>query len=152
MKDATIQIEFTTHCLANSYINNGQQDCFPKDAGTGMLIWQQAWWYSAFTKAIEITKIKGIKPSDVCIDLMIKADTASYKRKYGENNSRVHEAIFPGKQITINAIVADHVTESTLSAILTKMGTYVGLSPYGHCLGFGHFVVKKITIAPSESV
>ncbi|MFC1453620.1 hypothetical protein ACFLQL_00385 [Verrucomicrobiota bacterium] len=149
MKDAKIQIEFTTHCLANSSANDGKKDCFPRDTTTNDIIFQQSWWYSAFTKAIEISKTKGIKPSDVCIDLMIKAETDLYKRKYGENNFRVHEAIFPGSSITINAIVADHITESTLTAILTKMGTYIGLSPYGHKLGYGKFKLIKVTIEPS---
>ena len=122
MKDARFKLEFTAHVLANSSNSTGQKDCFQRDSDDN-LIFQQSWFYSAFTKAIEITRIKGIKPGDISMDLLVKAPTQMYKRKYGEDNYRTHEAIMPGTVVEFNAIVADHITESVLKNLLNKMGT-----------------------------
>ena len=56
----------------------------------------------------------------------------------------------PGAKVEFNAVIADHVTLSNLQAILERMGTYVGLSPYGHRLGYGHFKVLSVDVQASE--
>lgn len=150
MKDARFELEFTSHVLANSTNAQGQKDYFQRD-GDNNLIFQQSWFYAAFTKAIELSRIKGIKANDISMDLTVKAATQLYNRKYGDDNYREHEAIMPGTVVTFNAMVSDIITESTLRVLLEKMGTYIGLSPYGHNLGFGHFRVKSVTVAPSDA-
>ena len=149
MKDTKFTIEFTTHCLANAIGPDGDKDHFQRDSH-GKLIWQQSWWYSSFTHAIELAHIRGIKAADIHMNLAVEADTEIYRRRYGEDKFRTHEAIMPGTHVTFEAIVADHVTESNLKTILDRMGTYVGLSPYGFRLGFGKFNVVDVTIAPSD--
>jgi len=151
MKDANWTLEFTSHVLANSMHADGERDVFQRDSN-GAMIWQQSWWYSAFTKAIELAHIRGIKAADIQVDLVVKADTAFYKRTYGrDEKSRVHEAIFPGTRVTFEAMVADHVTWSSLKAILERMGKYIGLSPYGHRLGFGKFNVAMLAVGGSDA-
>ena len=149
MKDVKFTLEFTTHVLANGTGPTGEKDCFQRDNEKN-LVWQQAWWYSAFAQAIDLARIKGIKPGDIHMNLSVKADTEVYKRRYGENKFRTHEAILPGSRVTFEAVVADHVTESSLHLILERMGKYIGLSPYGYRLGFGKFNVVKVEVAPSE--
>lgn len=150
MKEAQFSLEFTSHVLANSTNASGDKDRFQRDS-QDCLVFQQSWWYSAFTKAIDITRIRGVKPSDISMDLCVIAPTQLYKRHYGEEGIRVHEAIMPATKVTFNAVVADHITESILHTILDKMGTYVGLSPYGHKLGFGKFRVLSVKVEPSDA-
>jgi len=150
MKDARFELEFTSHVLANSTNAQGQKDYFQRD-GDNNLIFQQSWFYAAFTKAIDLTRVKGVKANDISMDLTVKAPTQLYNRKYGEDNYREHEAIMPGTVVIFNAMVSDIITETTLRNLLEKMGTYIGLSPYGHNLGFGHFRVKSVTVAPSDA-
>ena len=57
----------------------------------------------------------------------------------------------PGTKVTFVAMVADYVTESSLQYILEKMGSFVGLSPYGYKLGYGKFSVVSVEVAPSDS-
>ena len=150
MKAVSFELEFTTSVLANSTNVKGQQDVFQRD-GSNNIILQQSWIYTALTKAIELTRIRGVKASDISVDLVIKAPTEVYNRKYGHDQYREHEAIMPGTVVTFNAMVSDNVTESILRNILEKLGTYIGLSPYGHALGHGRSVLKSLTVEPSDA-
>lgn len=148
MKEAYFTLEFTSHVLANSTNSDGETDRFMRDSDN-KLIFQQSWWYTAFTKAIEVSQLKGIKAGDISMDLTVEAPTQIYARRYGEDKIRKHEAIMPGTIVKFNAIVSDHITESTLQQLLSKLGTFVGLSPYGFRLGYGKFKVKEIQVQPS---
>lgn len=151
MKEAQFSLEFTSHVLANSTNSDGEKDVFQRDSD-GKLVFQQSWWYSAFTKAIELSHIRGVKPGDISMDLIVDAPTKPYHRRYGEAKIRIHEAIMPGTVVNFNAVVSDQVTESILRLLLDKMGTFVGLSPWGYNLGYGKFKVKKLTVSPSEGM
>ncbi len=153
MKDAKFTLEFTKHVLANSIGPDGKRDRFERDSDN-RLIWQQSWWYSAFARSIQLAKIRGIKPADICMDLSVQADTDLYPRRWierGQPRIRTHEAIMPGTKVSFEAMVADHVTTSILEDILKRMGQYVGLSPYGYRLGFGRFHVVEVDVEPSDS-
>ena len=150
VKDVSFILEFTRHVLANGTAPNGDRDRFQRDS-TGKLIWEQSWWYSAFNTAIELSRMRGIKAADIHMNLTVEADTELYKRRYGEDKFRTHEAIMPGTQVTFEAMVSDQITESNLTVILERMGTYVGLSPYGYRLGYGKFNVIEVSVAPSDS-
>jgi hypothetical protein len=150
MKDVTFTVEITSHVLANGTGEHNRRDTFQRDS-QNRLIFQQNWWYSAFSTTLDMLRIRGIKPSDIFMDLTVDAQTEIYHRRYGQNQVRVHEAIMPGTRVTFHAVVADHVTRSTLTAILERMGRFVGLSPYGHKLGYGHFNLLELHVTPSES-
>jgi hypothetical protein len=150
MKDVCFTLEFTNYVLANSIGPDGERDCFQRDS-QGRLLWQQSWWYSAFTQAIKLAKIRGIKAGDIHMDLAVSAETEKYRRRYGDGEYRTHEAIVPGTKVTFEAVVADHVTKSSLQEILGRMGKYVGLSPYGYKLGYGRFNVVDVEVEPSDA-
>ena len=153
MKDAKFTLEFIAHVLANGTGPNGEKDRFQRDS-ENKLIWQQSWWYSAFTRSIELANIRGVKAADIHMNLSVDAPTDFYRRRYGdsrEDKYRTHEAIMPSTRVSFEAIVADHVTESNLKTILDRMGAYVGLSPYGYRLGYGKFKVISVEVAPSDS-
>lgn len=151
MKNATFTVEFIRHVLANGRGPNGEKDVFERD-GDGALIFHQSWWYSAISKAIESASIRGIKAGDIDMDLSVRADTRMWNRHYGSGAAtRTHEAIMPGTKVTFQASVADRVTESSLTEILTRVGKYVGISPYGHKLGYGRFRVIDVTVTPSDA-
>ena len=150
MKEAKFELEFTSHVLANSTNVKGQKDVFQRD-GDDNLVFQCSWWYTALTKAIELARVRGVKASDISMDLTVKAPTEIYNRKYSGDQYREHEAIMPGTVVTFNAMVSDNITESILRNILEKLGTYVGLSPYGHGLGYGKAHLKSLTVEPSDA-
>ena len=159
MKDATFTLEFTRHVLANSMgpgpaddrvDGEMKKDRFERDS-QDRLVWQQSWWYSAFARSIQLAKVRGVKPGDICMDLSVDAPTELYPRRWGEGRIRTHEAIMPGTKVKFEAMVSDQVTTSTLQDILRKMGQFVGLSPYGYKLGYGRFRVASVEVEPSDS-
>lgn len=149
MKNATFEVEFIRHVLANGRGPNGERDVFERTSDNS-LIFYQTWWYSAFAKALDGSAVRGIKPGDISVDLVVAAPTAKWNRHYGEDKSRLHEAIMPGTRVTFRAEVSDKVTESNLTEILERMGRFVGISPYGHNLGYGRFKVVKVSVEPSR--
>jgi len=151
MKDACFTVCFNSHVLANSTGPNGEQDCFQR-SDDNHIVFQQSWFHSAFTKAIELAKIRGIKASDIQVDLTFDAPTQLYRRRFGDGQFRQHEAIMPGTRVTFNAIVSDGVTEQILRTLLARIGKFIGLSPYGYRLGFGKFSVVSVEVAHSDAV
>lgn len=150
MKNTQFVLEFVSHVLANSVGPNGERDYFQRD-GSNQIVFQQSWFHSAFSHAIELARIRGVKASDIQMDLTFTAPTQVYRRRYGDNKYRPHEAIMPGTKVTFNAVVADHVTEQILHNILERMGKFVGLSPFGFRMGFGKFNVFTVNVAPSDA-
>lgn len=148
MKNAKFEVEFTRHVLANASQGTEDRDRFPRDSQR-RLIFHHTWFYAAFEQSIKLAKVRGIKPADIHMDLVVAAPTSLYSRKYGRDKFREHEAIMPGTKVTFEAVVADHVTQSNLAEILDKMGRFVGLSPSGYNLGYGRFIVKKVEVTPS---
>ena len=57
----------------------------------------------------------------------------------------------PGTKVTFEALVDDLVTESALRNILTRVGRFIGLSPYGHKLGYGMFHLIDLKIQKSTA-
>lgn len=138
MKDAAVTIEYLTHCLASGRKSDKGYDEFEKD-GDGKLIWRQSWWYAALARAIDMAGVRGVKPGYFSFSPTVSAAVIVYKRKYGYDKFRTHEAIAPGTKVVFDLVVHDSVTLSVMERIFDKMGKFVGLTPYGHGLGFGKF-------------
>lgn len=149
MKLAQFKLRFTSHCLANGRSGDTGHDVFPRD-GNNCMIWQKSWFFTAFKQAIELAGIRGIKPGDINVNLLVDAPTQVYTRHYGGNRTRAHEAIMPSTVVAFEAAVDDRVTASALKNILEKLGHFIGLSPFGYNLGFGRFEVVEVNVAPSE--
>lgn len=145
MKDATFTLEFVTHCLANGRKNNEDVDVFDRDS-RGRLIWKHSWWYAALSRAIKDTKTHGVKAGQINVCLVVDADVSNYRRHVKESWYRSHEAIFPGTKVTFDATVDDSITQTMLETLLRRVGKYIGISPWGHNLGFGRFEVLDVTV------
>jgi hypothetical protein len=147
MKDAKFTLEFVTHCLANGRKEGERLDTFPRDSA-GKLIWKHSWWYAAFSRAINEAKLRDIKPGQINVCLTVEADVEIHRRRIKDKWYREHEAIFPGTKVSFDATVDDAITEFTLRALLKRVGQYIGISPWGHNLGFGRFEVVDVTVDP----
>lgn len=147
MKDARFTIEFVTHCLATGGTPEDDiPDTFQRDS-QDHIIMQQPWWHAAFTRAIDLARLRDkVIATDIQVDPAVTADTERYQRRFEQDGYRTHEAIMPGTKVTFDAMVEDHITKDILEALLNRMGKYVGLSPYGHKLGFGKFNVVSLTV------
>ena len=145
MKDMTLAVEYVTHALSAGRKPDDDHDSFDRDT-SGNIIFRQPWWHAAMLKAIELAGLRGIKPGYFYFDPVVPVKTEIYRRKYGRDRFRVHEAIMPGTLFRVRAMVDDAVTEKQAMDLFTCMGRYVGLSPFGYNLGFGKFEVKELTL------
>ena len=150
VKDCQYEIEVVTHILANGRVPGKDCAAFHRDS-LNHIIFQESWFFSAYSKGIELANIRGIKAGDIHTNLVIDAPTGFYKRYFEEGDYRVHEAIFPGTRVKFEAVVRDHVTQPELEGILERVGKFVGLSPFGYNLGFGKFVLIAVSVAPSDA-
>lgn len=147
MKEMILEIEYVTECLAQSQGRREQNTDWFKRDGDKNIIWCQSWWYSAISRTVEMYEIRGIKPSMFNFCPVVEAEkTEVFERQYKRNKIRCHESIPVGTRVTFTAVVADQITDSVANSLFTKMGKYVGLSPYGHNLGYGKFNVISIDL------
>lgn len=147
MKDARFTVEFVTHCLATGGIpEENIPDTFQRDSND-RIIMQQPWWHAAFTRAISLSRLDDkVKATDIQMDPAVVAETQRYQRRFNQDEFRTHEAVMPGTRVTFNAMVEDNVTKDILTAILERLGKYVGFSAYGFKLGFGKFNVISVDV------
>lgn len=148
MKRATIKISVITPILAN-YAGEERRNSFSRDRD-GRVVFQHTWWYTAILAAIGQTRIRGIKPGDISISPVVEVETDRYQRQYGDKGTRDHECIPARAPVTLEAVVSDHVTKSGLSTIFEHLGNFVGMSPFGHNLGYGRFNVDSIDVAEGD--
>jgi hypothetical protein len=146
MKKAKFEIEFLQPMLANG--RPGDITCrFNRDT-EGMLVFESRWWHSAISAALKnMPDMKHVSPEDINVALQVRAATKLHERTYFKHDKkcrRVHESIPPGAIVKFEALVADQVSESNLKAILSMIGSYIGMSPFGYKLGFGKFKVLTI--------
>lgn len=150
MKDVQFTVEFIQHVLSN--VDPSGKQCKFQRTSDGALIFQQSWWHSAFAHATDgVDDLRHIKPGDISMDLQVNAPTEMYKRRYSAKRFRVHEAIMPGTKVTFSAIVDDRVSESNMHLLLDRVGRFIGLSPFGHRLGYGKFKVLDVSVQPSAA-
>lgn len=147
MKEMTLEIEYVTECLAQSHGDRKDNtDWFKRDRENN-IIWCQSWWYSAITRTVEIYEVRGVKPSMFNFCPVVETErTEVFERQYRRNQTRLHESIPVGTRVTFTAVVGDQITRSVAAGLFDKMGKYVGLSPYGHKLGYGKFNVVSIEL------
>jgi len=138
MKEFKFEVEFLQPALANG----GREDdeCrFPRTSD-GKLVFQDAWWHSAITAALmNMADMEHVHPSDIHIDLEIEAETRMFARRFNGDQTRVHESIPAGARVKLSALTSQHVAEADLRAVMDRLGRFVGISPFGHRLGYGKF-------------
>lgn len=148
MYKATMTVEFLTPCLSAANFDDDGRDRFLRD-GRDCLIWKQAWWYAALAQAIpaaDLDENANVSPKDFRFDLEVCADELEFfPRQYDKTQTRVHEAIPRGSNVTFRFMVGQGVSEDDVAEIMSVLGKYIGMTPYGYNLGYGKFNVTELT-------
>lgn len=145
MQRMTLTVEYVTHALSSGRHGDNHYDSFERDPADN-IIWRQPWWHAAILKTIELTGMRGLKPAYFYFEPAVKAETELFKRKYGRDKFRMHESIMPGSKMTVKALVDDTISEEQARDLFVNMGRFVGLSPFGHNLGYGKFEVVNFEL------
>ena len=138
MKEVEVKLQFVTPCLANNRYDD--YDRFNKDK-SGNVIMMPTWWktileHGANTLCRHQSEVQNIKVHPI-IDGMPKR----YKRYWGNNQFKEHEAFLAGDIIGIKVMLPDSVPYADLLKILELAGPYKGISPYRWSEGYGNFIV-----------
>ena len=140
MNRTTFTISFLTHCLAHSpgtipdrFVRSGDQ-----------ILLTPAQWHAALGRAVPLSGVEA-NPADIQPELTFSAPTRLWRRRYGADQYRTHETIWPGTEVSLRAVTQPCLSEDQLRRILTALGSFVGISPFGHRLGFGRFRLLSLT-------
>lgn len=138
MKEVKFTVEFMQPALANGCLE--EDECkFPRTSD-GKIVFQESWWYSAISATVlNLPDFEHIRPSDIHMDPEVDVETKMYTRKFNGTQERVHECIPAGSKVTFSAMIGPHIPEEDFKAVMDRLGRFVGISPFGHRLGFGKF-------------
>lgn len=142
MTKGYIEVEFLQHCLSCGNRGDGDTDKFQR-ASDGSIIWSQSWWHAVLTKAKQELDMDVIV-TDMAFSLSITAETGVYRRRYSGKKFRNHEAIKTGTQVRFDFALKNAVTMEELTTMMTHIGEFIGISPYGYNLGYGKFKVIDV--------
>ena len=151
MRKIKIKINFDTPCLSSK---SDQEDISRFDkVEDKILVFPYPWFYSAITDAINLLDLKDIKPSSFNVDVHVVCESITIlNRSYGRDKYRKHEALPIGTGLTFNLLVANHISDELTREIIETIGKYIGLSPFGHTLGYGRFTVKEFIKFNKENI
>jgi hypothetical protein len=144
MLTASVTIEFKSPCLANSAesATNGGIDAFDR-AEDGRPMWHPRCLDAAIRRASQFvsdvpsgTRLIEIEPE---FDALVKLHTRTYTRK-GKEYERTHEIVPSGVPCDIVVRLSEEYPEQA-KEMLVSLGRLVGISPFGHNLGFGRFEI-----------
>lgn len=143
MREMTIDIRFTSPCLGAVRVPDGpvRFDRAGEDVTLPLSAWRRALELGADTVGVPHDRIEGIR-----IDPIIRRRPDIYQRYYDKAKFTEHEAYPTDTIIQVTALVPHTVSDALFMRIMTAIGKWWGISPYGwERHGYGRFVVVKHT-------
>jgi hypothetical protein len=140
MRQITVRLKFVTPCLG--HIRKPDKDQFERDAA-GNVIFMNSWWRKVLEFGAQAYGKHQALISAVRFDSVILGTVQTFKRFYGAQAFKEHEAFLPGTEITIRVVIPDGMVEAEFIEILKVAGRYKGISPYGWQDGYGRFDVNN---------
>jgi len=152
MKELTVRIRFTSHCLGNQKAKDGSGRFeFMRSPDGEHVLFLATWHHANLRMAAQLL---GRHQSDVGkiywdinVDGALREDRwhrawyispKSKQRRYS-----LHEAFFPGQEVSVNCAVPSSISDEDFWRLMAKVGQYKGISPWkpGE---FGNFEVVSI--------
>jgi len=141
MREVTITLEFTQHCLGDCrYKNKSKMLRDPK--GRVMLL--APWWLAIMRYAAEVLGAHLEAVKDIDWDPIVEGETNDYKRFYSPGKWTLHEAFYPGDQVVAKAVIPDAISLDDFRELLRIAGRYKGISPYRKDRQYGTFDVVSV--------
>ena len=143
MREMTIDIRFTSPCLGAVRVQDGpvRFDRAGEDVTLPLSAWRRALELAADTVGIPRDRIEGIR-----VDPIIRRKPDTYQRYYDKAKFTEHEAYLTDTTIPITVLVPHTVSDALLMRLMTAVGKWWGISPYGwEKHGYGRFAVIKHT-------
>jgi len=153
MRELTVRIRFTTHCLGNvrkHYRAKGRLRNYyvlPRNP-EGKVIFMPTWWATTLRRAAEILCKHFKEVEQIRFALEVDGNPRPipdqlFRRYFEADKFSSHEAFFPGDVIGATCAVPDAIDDDDFHRLLTYAGKYCGMSP-GHPNKFGYYVVESV--------
>lgn len=149
MREMTVRIKFTKHCLGNVKARDGGGR-FLLPRGPGGQVTFLASWHNANVRFA--SQILGRHQDevrrmlwDINVDGVVSRD-GWYKRYYRVGDKQryaLHESYLPGQVIGVNCVVPSAITDDDLWSLIRIAGQYKGISPWKPGT-YGLFEVESI--------
>jgi len=156
MQEVSFRIRFTTPCLGSV---RPPSDADPLVANTMMkdadqrVIFMNSWWRAAFIKASRSISIAQRDVAKIEFDPIIDGPLSIYERIWANTKAPKpidrhgvtrHEAFSANAVVVCRALVPNGLSKTIFRRLLETVGSFIGISPYGHQHGFGRFVIEDI--------
>lgn len=139
MRELSVRICFTTHCLGNIKRFHRERGklrttfLMPKNH-EGRVIFMPTWWKAILAKAAEVLCRHQDAVKQIAFSMEVDGNPRPvpeqfYHRYWGEDRFSKHEAFFPGDIVGLTCIVPDSITDEDLQRLMTLAGKYCGISP-----------------------
>ena len=156
MRELTIRLKFTKACLGN--VKRADDSKWPRyylpRNPDGQIRFEAKWWRSSLKFAAEIMNKHHREVNDIQFDVIIdgRPDTNPdnfYKRFIDKKRYIKHEAFKEGDLIGVNCVVPSSISDDELWQLMTYVGQYRGISPFGP-KEYGLFTVESIIRTPKQ--
>jgi len=155
MRELTVRIKFTAHCLGNQKKAEGKSPArfvFQRNPQTGQVVFLPGWHRSNLKMAAELLGRHQQEVQKIFWDQNVdgvpkpelyECHQAGKGRRRGKARMSRHEAFYPGQVVGINLVLPSDISEDDFIRLMEKAGQYRGLSPWrpGE---FGFFTVVSL--------
>ena len=146
MREVVVTLKFTSPCLGN----DRREDCdLMLRSSENKVKFFSTWWQNGLRFGAQALNKYQRLVRDVKVDIEIDGTTKIFKRYYGADVYKCHEAFLDGAIIGVTFMLPNGLPIGDFETILTYVGKYIGISPYrggkknGDC-DFGRFVIVEI--------
>ena len=129
-----------TPCLG--HIRRPACDLFERDAA-GTVIFMHSWWRKLFEYGAQAYGKHQRLVNDVRVHPRVDGRVEQFKRFYGPESFKLHEAFLANSIVTIRVMVPDGLPTQEFIEVLSVAGEFRGISPYGWKDGYGRFEVVR---------
>lgn len=151
-REFSVRLEFTSPCLGNDR-HTDPGSSWPvfrmsRTTAQGSICFEPMWWRSGLLFAANLTGFPRRLMDGVVFDPIVdgQVNDQLFKRLLNDNKKYArHEAFLSGDRVNVNCIVPLAVSANDLGVLLTKFGSYRGISPFRGD-NYGRF--KVLTIEP----
>ncbi len=158
MREVTVRLRFTSHCLGNVKRKRRSQGgkictCFllPRTP-EGRISFLPGWWRANMAFAAEVLGRLQAEAKQVHFETVISGEAPRdklFRRYYEPNRFALHEAFWPGQVIEVRCASPHTINDADLQALFGLAGRFRGISP-AKPREFGFFTVESVRPANED--
>lgn len=140
MHEYVVRLRFNKHCLGNvrrsaRTVGGGRQQHFLMPRNTeGQVVFLPTWWQAVMTRAADVLCRHQRDSREIRFAMAVGGQPRQipqwlYRRRTAANKTALHEAYWPGDEISVSCAVPPSICEDDFRSIMVLAGKYFGISP-----------------------